>query len=202
MKNILKYVPKIVWKGKVILICFFLLAGCVQNDESLVPRDHHNDVLSDGIGTEPAEPGSISAYQKRTFTAHLSGANEVPAVDLNGEGEAIFNLSEDGTELHYKLIVANIENVTQSHIHCGEAGVNGPVVVFLFGLNPAGVTQNGVLAEGTITSANIIPRGTSAACMGGLATFENLLERMRNGSVYVNAHTLAYPGGEIRGQVK
>ena len=201
MKNILKYVSKIVWKGKVILICFFLFAGCLQNDESLAPSDHHNDVLSDGIGTESAEPGSVSAYQKRTFTAHLSGANEVPAVDLKGAGEAIFNLSEDGTQLHYKLIVANINNVTQSHIHCGVAGANGPVVVFLFRL-PAGVTQNGVLAEGTITSANIIPRGASAACMGGLATFENLLERMRNGGAYVNVHTLAYPGGEIRGQVK
>jgi CHRD domain len=76
------------------------------------------------------------------------------------------------------------------------------VVVFLFGFVVGGVNQNGVLAEGTITSANIIPRGSSAACMGGLATFENLLERIRNGSVYVNAHTVAFEGGEIRGQIK
>ena len=64
------------------------------------------------------------------------------------------------------------------------------------------MTQNGILAEGTITSADIISRPSSAACAGGLATFENLLERIRNGTVYVNAHTVDFEGGEIRGQIK
>jgi hypothetical protein len=201
MKNNFRFIPKMVWKGKAMLICFFLFAGCLQHDEGLAPRDHHNGLLSDGIGTE-SEEGAIASTVKRTFTAHLSGVNEVPAVDSDGQGEAIFNLSADGMELHYKLIVANIEDVAQAHIHCGEAGVNGPVVVFLFRSNSGPVTQNGVLAEGTITSTDIIPRPDSNACMGGLATFENLLERMRNGSAYVNAHTKAYPGGEIRGQIQ
>ncbi|HET9487001.1 MAG TPA: CHRD domain-containing protein [Chryseosolibacter sp.] len=34
-----------------------------------------------------------------------------------------------------------------------------------------------------------------------MATFEDLVERMRTGGAYVNAHTPAYPGGEIRGQI-
>ncbi|MEO5600440.1 MAG: CHRD domain-containing protein [Cyclobacteriaceae bacterium] len=197
MKNILQLVSKMVWKGKVIMICFFLFAACIPHDESLVPMDNHENLLSDDL----VQGSEVSGLHKSTFTAHLSGANEVPPVDLNGQGQAIFKLSKDGTELHYKLIVANIENVTQSHIHCGDAGVNGPVVVFLFRSATGGVTQNGVLAEGVITSANIIARGSSAACMGGLATFANLLDKMRNGSAYVNVHTVAFPGGEIRGQV-
>ncbi len=197
MKNILQLVSKMVCKGKVIMICFFLLAACIPHDESLVPVDHHEDLLSENL----VQGSEVSESNKRTFTAHLSGGNEVPPVDRNGQGQVIFKLSKDGTELHYKLIVANIENVTQAHIHCGNAGVNGPVVVFLFGFQAGGVTENGVLKEGVITSANIIARGSSAACMGGLATFANLLDKMRNGSAYVNVHTVAFPGGEIRGQV-
>ena len=67
----------------------------------------------------------------RNFVAHLSGDNEVPPVDTRAQGQAKFQLSKDGNELHFKLIAANIENILQAHIHCGAAGVNGPVVVFL-----------------------------------------------------------------------
>jgi hypothetical protein len=200
MKN-LKNVPKAIGKSKAIIISLLLLASCMQHDESIVPSNHHVD-LSNTKNNELASGNAISAEMKKVFTAHLSGDNEVPPVDSQGQGQAIFTLSEDGTALHYKLIVANTKNVTQAHIHCGEAGINGPVVVFLFGFVAGGVTQNGILAEGTITSANIISRPSSAACVGGLATFENLLERIRNGTVYVNAHTVDFEGGEIRGQIK
>ena len=200
MKN-LKKIPKAIGKAKAVIISFLLLASCMQHDESLVPGKHHVD-QSNTANTELTAGNAISSEMKKVFTAHLSGDNEVPPVDSKGQGQAIFRLSEDGTALHFKLIVANTKEVTQAHIHCGEAGINGPVVVFLFGFVAGGVNQNGVLAEGTITSANIIPRTSSAACMGGLATFENLLERIRNGSVYVNAHTVDFAGGEIRGQIQ
>ena len=200
MKNF-KTLPEMLSKGKITVICAFLFVSCMLNDESLAP-EHHGDLISNDLAAESADGSSVSSNAKRTFTAHLSGANEVPAVNLDGQGQAIFTLNEDGTELHYKLIVANIKNVTQSHIHCGIPGLNGPVVVFLFGFVAGGVTQDGVLAEGTITSANIIARGSSAACMGGLATFANLIDKIRNGGAYVNVHTVAFPGGEIRGQLK
>lgn len=131
------------------------------------------------------------------FTAPASGAQEVPANDSRGRGNAVFWLSEDGTELRYRLIVTGLEGITQSHIHLAAEGVNGPVVVFLFGLVPAGVTQNGILAEGTITQANLIPR--PAIGFGG--TMAELVTRMRTGGAYVNVHTLAIPGGEVRGQI-
>jgi hypothetical protein len=51
--------------------------------------------------------------------------------------------------------VANIENVVAAHIHLAPAGVNGPVVAFLFSGAPSG-RSNGVLAEGTITAANLV----------------------------------------------
>ena len=55
--------------------------------------------------------------------------------------------------------------------------------------------SNGVLAEGTITSANLT---------GPLAgkTIKDLINVMRSGNAYVNVHTKQNPAGEIRGQIK
>ncbi len=59
--------------------------------------------------------------------------------------------------MEYRVLVADIRNVVASHIHLGAAGVNGPIVVFLFGNAPAGGgAVNGVLAEGRLTAANFI----------------------------------------------
>ena len=100
----------------------------------------------------------------RNWSTHSNGSEEVPVRDSQGQAQAIFHLSEDGTELDFKLIASNIVDVTQSHIHCGLPGVNGPVVVFLYGLGPT-VSPNGVLSEGTITNADVIPRLDSAALL-------------------------------------
>lgn len=150
---------------------------------------------------------SASSDASRNFVAPLSGGEEVPARDTNARGLAHFRLSEDGTELHYKLIAANIDNVVASHIHVGAAGTNGPVVAFLFGsVPPGGGRFDGVLAEGTITAANLV---------GPLAgqPLSALIDAMRAGNAYVNVHTNDgvdptntgpgdFPGGEIRGQIQ
>lgn len=139
----------------------------------------------------PAAAGN----SERNFTAHLQGRNEVPEVDTRAQGQAIFHLSKDGTELRYRLIVANIEDVTQAHIHLGPAGVNGPVVVFLFGFVSEGVTVNGTIATGVITSEDLI---------GSLAgsSLEALLVEIRTANAYVNVHTVDHPAGEVRGQIR
>ena len=143
-------------------------------------------------------PVVFDRHASDNFGANRTGDEEVPPNDSRGRGHAQFWLSDDGTSMRYKLIVANIENVTQAHIHIAPAGVNGPVVVFLFGFVAGGVTENGVLAEGTITQANLIPR--PAIGFGG--TMAELLAAMRTGNAYVNVHTVALPAGEIRGQVR
>ncbi len=141
------------------------------------------------------------AHESKNFGAPLSGDEEVPPVDTNARGNSILHLSKSGDELDFKLIVANIENITQAHIHCGAEGVNGPVVVFLFPLNP-GTTANGVLSKGTITNADLISRPSSPECPGGVASLDELIAKLRSGDAYVNVHTTVNPGGEIRGQVR
>jgi hypothetical protein len=142
-----------------------------------------------------------------TFVAHLDGSQEVPLRDTPAVGQAIFQLNAAGTELRYRLIASNIENVTAAHIHLAPAGANGQVVVFLFGNVPAGGGRtDGVLATGTITSASL----TGPLAGQSLAV---LLAAMSTGGAYVNVHTNDgagatntgpgdFPGGEIRGQIR
>jgi hypothetical protein len=142
----------------------------------------------------------------RNFVAHLDGGQEVPVRETRATGEAVFQLNADETTLTYRLIVANIENVVAAHIHLGVAGVNGPVVVFLAGpFDPGGGRVDGIIGQGTITSANFV---------GPLAgmDFSVLVAAMRAAGTYANVHTNDgvapantgpgdFPGGEIRGQI-
>ena len=148
-----------------------------------------------------------TAFAKEFKTGGLSGAEEVPARDTNARGNALFEISDDGLTISFKLIVANIDNVVAAHIHIGAAGVNGPVVLFLYGNQPAGGGPlNGVISDGTATAANLV---------GPLAgqPLSALIAAMEAGNAYVNVHTNDgvaptntgpgdFPGGEIRAQIR
>lgn len=157
------------------------------------------------LGSVAAAPAVQATSDSHNFVAVLSGAQEVPPNDSAARGQTKFQLSQDGTALHYRLVVANIENVTQAHIHCAAAGVNGPVVAFLYPEAPPAELipgrTDGVLAEGTITAEDVIPRPDSAECPGGVSGLNDLLGKIRSEDAYANVHTSQYPGGEIRGQI-
>lgn len=137
--------------------------------------------------------GVVSARgHNRNFRAHLSGDNEVPPVETNAEGQAIFQLNKAGDELKYMLIVANIDDVVASHIHCAPTGQNGPVGVTLFSGGPS--SENGPLAEGAIAAPD-----NGNGC--GWDTLTDVVEAIMSGDTYVNVHTLEHPPGEIRGQI-
>lgn len=131
----------------------------------------------------------------QNYRAHLSGDSEVPPVATNAQGEAIFQLNGDGTALAFKLNAANIENVRAAHIHMGVEGVNGGVVAFLYGGPTIPGRFQGTLAQGTITSADLI--GPLAG-----ASLADLISLIEAGQTYVNVHTDQNPGGEIRGQIR
>ena len=147
-----------------------------------------------------------SATAGESFVATLSGDEEVPARATPATGVAKFKLREDGTVLLYTINVEDIENVGAAHIHCGSAGVNGPVGVTLFSGAAGGGPVSGTLAEGTITTAD-----PGNAC--GWTDLASILAAINSGATYVNVHTNDgvaptntgpgdFPGGEIRGQVR
>jgi CHRD domain len=112
-----------------------------------------------------------------TQTITLSGANEVPPVTTSATGTATVTIKPDRS-VSVKVSVSGM-NATASHIHEGAAGTNGPVIVPF-----------------TKTADN-----TFAASDGAKLT-EAQYESYKQGKLYVNVHTAANPGGEIRAQLK
>ncbi len=73
-----------------------------------------------------------------------------------------------------------VANTTAAHIHAAPPGVNGGVILPL--TIPIGVTAGTISGGGTISLANVA--------------------NMLAGNTYVNVHSAAFPGGEIRGQIR
>ncbi len=149
--------------------------------------------------------------QSGTFSASLSASEEVPVRPTFGTGSASFSF--DGTGLSYQVFVQNIRNVVAAHIHLGQPGVNGPVVLTLFATSPPGVSFVGTLRTGAGSALLASGRGTTLE--GPLAgqPMSALIAQMEAGNTYVNVHTNDgvppadtgpgdFPGGEIRGQIR
>ena len=121
------------------------------------------------------------------FTATLNGANERPtAVTTTAQGTAIVTLL--GNQLTWKVdITAAIDSIVGGagggHIHHGVADSAGPARVFF---NPA---ATGIGFTGTATQGSVALAGDSVQTW------------LRTGAAYVNIHTRAHTGGEIRGQL-
>ena len=188
-----------------------LLVGCSSGKQT------PTSPLSIPVVTQSSHaPAASDSANGGNYGTPVTPDEEVmPAGVVNtskARGNAVFQLSADGTALSYKLIVANIENVFQAHIHRGPVGENGGIVVWLYPstapvAGPLGQGRiNGVIAEGTITAANLVN-----SLQG--QPLSALIDLLTTGNAYVNVHTNDgvgaintgpgdYPGGEMRGQVE
>lgn len=133
-------------------------------------------------------------HRRDRYHANLEGAQEVPPVETDAFGEAIFNVSPDHSMMDYRLTVVDLERFTVAHIHLGRRGENGPVVAFLYGPVSPGTTRTERTITGTLDEDSLV---------GPLEgePFSELVRQMALGNTYVNAHTERYPDGEIRGQI-
>ena len=159
----------------------------------------------------------LAASSFKNASTSLSGGAEIPVRGTHAHGSAHVKLSADGSSIEYRLVASNIDNVIMAHIHLQPAGTepgaaNGGIVVWLYPSTAAGPPaaagggrHDGILATGTITSANLI---------GDLVgqPLSALVAAIEAGRTYVNVHTddgMApgntgpgdFPGGEIRGQL-
>ena len=133
----------------------------------------------------------------------LSGFNEVPPILSNGK--ATVRLAIEAGSLTYRLTISGTfsSNITQSHLHFGQAGVNGGVFLFLctnLGNGPAGTPacpQAGTVTR-TVSAADFVGVGPQNV---PAASFDSVLRILRSGDTYANVHTANFPAGEIRGQV-
>lgn len=141
-----------------------------------------------------------------SFTANLIGYEEVPAVSTIGNASFRAELSPYGNQVNWELTYLNLEgNVLQSHIHFGQKGVNGGIMVFLctnLGNGPAGTQPcpaPPATIRGTFSSADVI--GGAAAQGIAAGEYAEVLRAIRSGNTYVNIHSNLWPGGEVRSQI-
>jgi hypothetical protein len=119
---------------------------------------------------------SAAAYADDPASVSLAGSAEVPAVTTAASGSGKITVAADRT-VSGTITISGI-TATMAHIHDGAAGKNGPVVVPL-----------------TKTSETTfeVPSGTRFT----EAQYASYLA----GGYYVNVHSAAHPGGEMRGQL-
>ncbi|MEQ1643572.1 MAG: CHRD domain-containing protein [Pyrinomonadaceae bacterium] len=125
--------------------------------------------------------GGGPAVGPKLFNARLNGANENPANATTGYGYGRVVLNADETQVTVSVYWNGLTgNATAGHIH-GPAlpTANGPVIL---NLAPSAAVS------GSVVNSSFAVTPTQVA-------------DMKAGLWYFNIHTVANPGGEIRGQI-
>lgn len=129
-----------------------------------------------GLAVAGAAPAGAAT---RTFTAQLTGAQEVPPGSPTASGTARITVDTRTGRVCYVLLVSGVDAPTGAHIHHAPAGVASPPHV-------------ADLARPV--------RGRSAGCT--TVTKADAREILRHpDDFYVNVHNAMYPAGAIRGQL-
>jgi hypothetical protein len=147
------------------------------------------------IGAVSLSLNSIQAQEGETFSASLSGKDEVPLTDSSATGFAKFQTDDNGTQVTYWVNITGLNEITGTHIHNGSAGQNGDIVATLSGQESANDGNNATISlKGNITKGNLegILKGKELS---------ELVSLMSGGNVYVNVHTDEFQKGAIRGQI-
>jgi hypothetical protein len=110
--------------------------------------------------------------------ADLTGAQEVPPVTTQGKGSAEVNFDPASKKLSWTVTYSGLSGpATAAHFHGpAEAGKNAGVAV-------------------------PIPNQANSPVSGSATLTDAQAADLQAGRYYVNIHTAANPGGEIRGQV-
>ncbi len=121
---------------------------------------------------------SLAGAAVMHFSAPLAGADEVPANTTAGTGEVVATLDTDSKAFAYTVTYSGLTGPgVAAHFH-GPAGpgVNAPPVI--------------MVAMG------------SSPMSGKMTLSDAQVADLNAGKWYLNIHTSAHPGGEVRGQLK
>lgn len=119
--------------------------------------------------------GAGSGIIGKNFAA-LTGAQEVPPVATSASGRSTISVAADQS-VSGSVIVTGMEP-TVAHIHQGAIGTNGPVILPLAKTAPMTFS---------------VPPGTKLN--------DAQYAALKEGKLYVNVHSAAHPGGEVRVQM-
>ncbi len=153
----------------------FLNATNTQNFGWLIKKT--NLLKAGGVWFASSEASSNKPKLVVTtgYTFSLSGTAEVPPLTTTATGACAVALTTNETLIEVAC-THNVPNVSMAHIHDAATGVDGPVVCEL--------------------------STTATRVSGSCAATADLITKLHNGGLYVNIHSPANPGGEIRGQIQ
>lgn len=151
-------------------------------------------------------------------SGRLSPSSEVPAVSSPAaRGSFKATLDETTQTIDYELKFEGLQSdITQSHIHFAQKGVNGAIVIWLCRTaatptappsvqlcsGPRAGTISGTISLANILTATPAPTQGLPDTLSAADRFARILAGIRDGLTYVNVHTAQSPGGEIRAQLK
>ena len=120
--------------------------------------------------------GGMGGGMMEKTSAALTGAQEVPPVSTSASGRSTIAVASDRS-VSGSVIVSGMEP-TAAHIHQGAMGMNGPVIVPLAKTAP-----------------------TTFSVPAGIKLTDAQYDALKEGKLYINVHSAAHPGGEIRLQM-
>lgn len=130
-------------------------------------------------GAPAPAPMPMPSPTSEQYTAALNGSSEVPPNPSAATATGTLTVDTTTRSMTASVTTSGIAG-TMAHIHEGAVGVSGPIIFPLVESSYAG--------SGTWTT-------TATLTDAQLAT-------LRAGKYYFNVHSMAYPNGEIRGQIK
>jgi len=152
-----------------------------------IAQDAVDDLLAGGTYLNvhtPANPtgevrGQVITPDLLFMVTRLDGSQEIPATGSSARGSAAVTIDRSTLSMRLQANVLGADDSTGAHIHDGYAGSSGSIIVPL---------------EKDPTD----PTRWSAS---GVTLTTDQLDALSVGRLYVNVHTPANPGGEIRGQL-
>jgi hypothetical protein len=181
------------------VVCFLLVLGprlFTHDTKEMTAMRKTLWICALAIGVTLFQSIPASAQETVAMRTTLTGGEEAPNPVLTGAvGTAIVFVDTVNQELTVEMRAFNLPTgTTASHIHVGPKGLSGPVVIdFPIG---RGITGDLTLNFRVHDGAAFHPRPEI-----GINTFADAIQAITGGNAYVNIHTTANGGGEIRGQL-
>lgn len=157
-------------------------ARMIANPSNFYVNVHTNQFPSGAIRGDLA----VTSGGTITYAADLRGTNEVPPNASTAHGSAFVTIDTLTNTLSWEVVESGIVTPTLSHIHgLASAGTNAGVLIN-FATSPSDFSNG--RTKGSISIATLAPDKLAAL-------------QLDPTQFYVNVHSSAFPGGEIRGQL-
>ena len=133
--------------------------------------------------------GQVYKLARDGYRIDMSGAQQVPTLSIPAQGSGYISVARDASDAKIMVVMSDLTGpATAGHLHNAIAGENGGVAFNISSMLSMSSTDDAVMGYWKSDNAT-----TPFTLMNANTIYED--------SIYLNIHTSANPGGELRGQV-